>query len=87
MIQWSYENSKFSIFCNDIIVPSFKEPKFPINSVFSRNPSVCIEDTHGNLPLKLDRNNLETRRLPFEKDLITDISKDLILNSAINYPV
>jgi len=41
-------------------------------------PSLKIEDPNGILPLKLDRNDLETDILPFEKELIEDVSKDFI---------
>jgi hypothetical protein len=81
-VQWSYTSSHIftSVFCNDILVPSFRQPPFPDKSVISLLPDVHVTDTQGSLPLKLDRNNLETKRLPFEDELLTDISKDLIAN-------
>jgi molecular chaperone HtpG len=48
------------------------------SQIIHRRPSLKIEDPNGILPLRLDRNDLETGILSFEKDLFEDVSKDFI---------
>lgn len=76
------------ITCNGIYVPhteaKFKQietknkrsnsPQYIIENI----PNLLIEDKEGILPLKLDRNSFDTPILPFQSELITEISKHFI---------
>ena len=81
-IQWAYGLSYNTfISCNDIIVAlssihnTFNDTK---NHIITQKPSLIIEDSYGILPLRLDRNDVDTDTLPFENELILDVSKDFI---------
>ena len=46
--------------------------------VIRHKPSLLIEDKDGNFPLKLDRNDIDCTILPFEEELLSEVSKELI---------
>jgi hypothetical protein len=86
------------IACNDIIITlSSKKSKFHyidnentskkdiVRYVIDEKPCLKIEDSNGILPLKLDRNDLDEDTLPFEKELLLDVSKDFIAQ-LLNLP-
>lgn len=51
-----------------------KDKEFVITS----KPSILIEDKEGLFPLKLDRNDIDCIDLPFEKELLIEVSKEFI---------
>jgi len=89
-IQWTYPKyyssyGSFDMFvsCNDIIIAlDSKKNKFQHEDegqyLIQWKPCLKIEDTQGLLPIKLDRNDLDTDTLPFEENLLLDVSKDFI---------
>lgn len=91
-IQWTYENSGMFVACNDIIITLSSEKRYfqynenrkskldedAIRNIIFSKPSLMVDDVQGLLPLRLDRNDLDADVLPFEKDLLLDVSKDFI---------
>lgn len=94
-IKWSYNylypyNSSaygdmINLVCNGIIIPEgyklrklFSFPKFQRFN----EPTLLISDFNGNLPLTLRRNEL-SQELPFAKELVQDICKDIIANLLV----
>ncbi|MDR1756851.1 MAG: ATP-binding protein [Culturomica sp.] len=84
-VQWDYSkkdniNPKMYVACNDITITldhnfnKFSEGK----SAILYKPNLLIKDTQGNLPLKLNRNDLDCYLLPFENELLEDVAKDFI---------
>ena len=91
-IHWKYlkdwkDSLHILVVCNDIIITlSYPDHRFTVEDsslshghyIIIDKPCIFIEDTQGMLPLKLDRTDLDTTKLPFEKDLLLDVSKDFI---------
>jgi len=48
------------------------------SQVIKSKPSLIIDDKEGLLPLKLDRNDIDCTELPFEEELLAEVSKKLI---------
>jgi molecular chaperone HtpG len=79
---WTY-SKKYSpngLVCNGIVIPgtySFSglERGLPVTK-----PKVLIFDSNAKLNLSLNRNSLLNNHLPFEKDLLIEIYKDVIAN-------
>lgn len=65
------------IACNGILITANFDGNLHLNSFMDSLPSINIEDPHGILPISLDRNDLE-KELPFEEELIKEVSKDII---------
>ncbi|MCE5284523.1 MAG: ATP-binding protein [Pelosinus sp.] len=77
-VQWTFLKRK-RLICNGIIIPNGYNLKDYLYPSFRRNtPYVSVTDYDGNLPLTLDRNNLDSDRLPFEEELVTDICCDIV---------
>ena len=74
-------NWKF-VACNGMIItlnsehPDFSQDNF--SSIIYEKPSLIIEDSQNILPLRLDRNDLDANLLPFEDELLLDISNSFI---------
>ncbi|MDR2907787.1 MAG: ATP-binding protein, partial [Bacteroidales bacterium] len=84
-VQWDYSkkdniNPNMYVACNNITITlSHHFNKFSDDKhVIVYKPNLLIEDTQGNLPLKLNRNDLDCYRLPFEDELFEDVAKDFI---------
>jgi molecular chaperone HtpG len=88
--EWKYKTNVL-LACNDIIITlSYPNYRFKVSDiddidnyaigkyVVIDKPCLFVEDTKGNFPLKLDRNGLDIDKLPFEDDLLIDLSKDFI---------
>jgi len=75
---YGYTNNK--IVCNGIIIPhdgySRQSGILDMRLIYNR-PNLSIFDNNGLTPISLDRNEL-TGELPFSKELVEDIYKDLI---------
>ncbi|HDT5772878.1 TPA: ATP-binding protein [Morganella morganii subsp. morganii] len=73
------------LFCNGIIVNenidiSLNE-KFRLSNPFQYNtPDIIIFDQDGKLPLNLERTSLNKKELPFENEILIDISEKIILS-------
>ncbi|EMD6370282.1 ATP-binding protein [Morganella morganii] len=88
-IIWKHPDMKnryySKLFCNGIIVNenidiSLNE-KFRLFSPFKYNtPDIIIFDQDGKLPLNLERTSLNKKELPFENEIIIDISEKTILS-------
>jgi len=50
---------------------------YPMQVIFYK-PSLMIDDKEGLFPLKLDRNDIDCIELPFEEELLIEVSKKLI---------
>lgn len=84
-VHWFYTQigiNRNMVMCNGIIITKqSKYNKFENYSNFNvikSIPNLIIEDPKGLFPLKLDRNDMDCKKLPFEEELIYDISKDII---------
>lgn len=83
-IKWDYSkemrtNYDMFVACNDLIITLSNYSNFIAKSeVITYKPHLLIEDSHGNLPLNLNRNSLASVLLPFEDELFEDVSKDFI---------
>jgi len=83
-IYWGYnENEIPFIVCNDIIVTlrsrvNKYKYKYIGKYISGIVPNLIIEDKKGELPLRLDRNDLDADTLPFEEELLESICKDYI---------
>jgi hypothetical protein len=73
--------------CNGIVISTGLHPaknKFIYNKnrndsfVIEKKPSFFFEDSEGVFPIKLDRNDIDCTELPFEKELLSEVSKDFI---------
>jgi len=51
-----------------------------------RAPRVSVFDPQGRLPLNLQRTNLTTRHVPFEKDLAEDVIKNVVACALVTAP-
>ncbi|WP_298421217.1 ATP-binding protein [uncultured Kordia sp.] len=80
-IMWTYSNnySNNKLVCNGIVI--LNNSYLGINiwdaSLISNKPNISIFDNNGYTPISLDRNNIISK-LPFSKDLLIDIYKDII---------
>lgn len=88
-IKWTYNNynrrwnNDWILCCNGIVISrgySIKGYSFP---EFSEVPRISIYDYDGKLELSLDRNALSNDKLPFEKQLVVDVCKDIIAKLLI----
>jgi len=91
---------KMFVACNDIIITAnskrceflySKKHRYQYydhqdNFIISYKPDLFINDVQGILPLRLDRNDLDTEVLPFENELLLDISKDFV-SRLLMFPV
>ncbi|WP_157807497.1 HD domain-containing protein [Hymenobacter chitinivorans] len=85
-IVWEYTYGSINLICNGFIIPGgYKIPQTEYPSI-TKLPQLRVFDYEGNLPLTLNRNYLEEDYLPFEKDLTTDIYKDII-TYALSIPI
>ncbi len=85
-VQWRYEQEGNCIACNGIVVSrpgpdpatvwGFSEENRNLNK-----PTLSVFDPDGNLPLTLDRTAIG--RLPFEKQLIRDIYRDVAASCLV----
>jgi hypothetical protein len=67
------------IACNGIIITLSSNIVLKNGDILSsRCPHLSITDPSKKLPLSLNRNSLEIKRLPFEQELMEDIAKDFI---------
>jgi len=91
---WGKKDDAFAsnmfVICNDIIITSSSSKsnfKYTDENqyIIDTKPSLKIEDPNGILKLKLDRSDLDTDILPFEEELLLDVSKDFIAK-LINLP-
>lgn len=89
-----YRYSGLYIICNEILVTDYSEfRRFHYleqegtfteggsiieNFIIDNKPSLIIEDRAGLLPLKLDRSDVDSTILPFEDELLLDVSKDFL---------
>lgn len=85
-VDWTYkEANKF--YCNGIAIQEeydiYRLEKYRFPRPFSL-PSVSVVDNDANLPLNLDRNGISDKKLPFEKELVSDIYKDIIAKLLIS---
>jgi len=94
--EWSRKKESFPndmfVVCNDIIVTlSSKENKFKYTDnnqyIINSKPGLKIEDPNGKLPLKLDRNDLDSDAdmSSFNNELLLEVSKDFIAQ-LLNLP-
>jgi hypothetical protein len=83
-IQWSYWDGPF-LACNGIVV--MKEDPRPSHSQSILGtigncemawPNVSVFDPDGHLPIVLQRNALATEEYPFQKELLQDVTRDLL---------
>lgn len=78
-VKWTFDyfEGSPSLYCNGIVIPS----QYSLNNFDyprgSNHPLVSVSDYDGKLPLSLNRNEL-FGDLPFEEELFSDISKDVI---------
>lgn len=85
------EKDRLFLACNDIIITIYsKVKKFQYENEKNKSQTdiddyiiempayLIVEDMNGELPLELSRNDLDTETLPFEDELLLDISKDFI---------
>jgi len=81
---WDYKFFKNAMYvvCNDIIITlQSKGSVFKYTDekhIIVYKPCLKIEDPNSMLPLKLDRSDLDTNKLPFEEELLEDVSKNFI---------
>lgn len=79
-------NPDMQIITNDIVITlSSKYNKFIYSEkgsygiyIINSKPNLIIDDPNGILPLKLDRNDIDTNNLSFDNDLLMDVSKQFI---------
>jgi len=84
-VQWDYpreikSSNNMFVACNDIIVTIDNSSNFSYNysDVIKNRPNILISDSQGNLPLSLNRNRLESWKLPFEEELYKDVCLDFV---------
>lgn len=75
-----------NLICNGILIPNYstsKDQSVATNcEVIREIPTILISDNEGNLPLTLNRNELDGE-LAFIKDLVKDLSKDFIARALL----
>lgn len=73
--------------CNEIIISknlNSEKSKFKSSDnkdekfVIEQKPSFLFEDSEGLFPIKLDRNDIDCDKLPFEKELFEEVAKSFI---------
>lgn len=92
-VQWSFAAGTYrnpyqreTFFVNGIRVGSYTSFKKNLAWLFSiESPVISVFDSAGKLPLNLSRSKL-TRELPFERELLEDIYRDLISFLIVNAP-
>jgi hypothetical protein len=74
-----YNSSRSLLACNGIVINNnYQASTYRENGnilLIDRKPSLIINDKEGILPLKLDRNELDSSEFPFEEELLTEVSK------------
>jgi hypothetical protein len=90
-IQWGYYDyhHQMNIVCNDILITrsSIRNTfRYTDGNIIVWKPSLVVEDTQEILPLKLNRKELASNALPFEKELLMDVSKDFVAY-LLTYPI
>jgi hypothetical protein len=84
--RFSYETA---VVCNGIIITkdmTYTDSKFLYDeqksdegkNVITQRPSIFVTDKEGIFPVKLDRNSIDCDILPFEDDLLMEVSKHYI---------
>nr|WP_315242832.1 ATP-binding protein [uncultured Flavobacterium sp.] len=83
-IKWTYStlSRQYSfnsmIACNGIIITESYRPndfEDSYNKIISKKPSLLVTDKEGIFPIKLDRNDIDCKQFPFEKELLEEVSK------------
>ena len=77
-IDWKYTRSNTNLICNGICIPGGYKISHKVFSEDLGSPLVSVIDNDGNLPLTLNRNNISNGKLPFERELVRDIQKDML---------
>jgi len=81
-IKWTYDYStwgdNWKLCCNGILIPNGYTLKQYSFLEFYKIPRVSLYDYEGNLELNLDRSGLNEGKLPFERELVIDVCKDII---------
>lgn len=83
--RYASEKNPTIIACNDIIISkksfstkfSYKKDS-KSNYVIESMPSFIFNDPEGLFPIRLDRNDIDCDRIPFENELIFDVSRCFI---------
>ncbi|NFO87269.1 hypothetical protein FDC58_04420 [Clostridium botulinum] len=86
-VDWTYRIAGSKLFYNGIAIQNNYYPYRLENYRFPEDfhtPIVSVVDNDGNLPLNLNRNGISDEKLPFERELITDIYKDIISKLLIS---
>jgi len=86
-IFWSYRGSSPRVACNGIVILAYRYSSGSDSLVapFYR-PNLSIFDKNGLLPVNLQRTDLQSSRLPFHEDLVTNITDDLIAYALTDAP-
>lgn len=80
-VDWKYGRTGVKLFYNGIAIQDnyyayrLEYYRFPEDFY---TPVVSVVDNDGNFPLNLDRNGISNEKLPFERELVIDIYKDII---------
>lgn len=75
-VEWRY-GVDTELLCNGIRVPEHYSIKdYPIVGTINK-PTISVVDYDGNFPLTLDRNGISGDMLPFEKELLENISQNI----------
>lgn len=83
-ISWTYEDeyafysSNNMIACNGIVINENYNPSHFKSGLINKKPTILVTDKEGIFPVKLDRNDIDCNELPFEEELLTEISKHFI---------
>ncbi len=89
-VQWTYAKVP-ALVCNGIkITHGLSTPLMRLESVSDgwslRTPNLSIFDPDGKLPLNLSRTALTQKELPFQSELLEDVTRDFIAHAALTAP-
>lgn len=93
-IHWTYLGAAPSLTCNGIAVIDLSkeddEDDADEDGSFGdegfNRPKLSVFDSHGALPLNLQRTGLSVKELPFEAELLKDICYDILAFLLVNTP-
>lgn len=83
---WTYKPDHPDLSCNGIVVANSRIGVADTPVPYLKVPHISVFDWNGYLPLDLRRTNLQERSLPFERELFSSITDDLLAHAIVDGP-
>jgi hypothetical protein len=87
-VNWCFDKNVYNLFVNQIRVLRignyYRDDRSSIDleCSFLKTPSISLGDNTGSFPLNLQRDSLSSKKIPFARELVTDIADEFIFTCA-----